>query len=71
MLKPAFIFGFTDKTNFCVKTTRCENTIRVKDIFRFVKRYFVKTYTNYCTIILVYFFYIPVQDFFKVEVRVP
>ena len=28
MEKPVFIFGFNDKTNICVKTIRCENTIR-------------------------------------------
>ena len=28
MEKPVFIFGFNDKTNICVKTIRCENTIK-------------------------------------------
>ena len=27
MVKPGFIFGFNDKTNFFVKATWCENTI--------------------------------------------
>ena len=32
ILKPGFIYRFNIKTNFCVKTTQCENTISLNQV---------------------------------------
>ena len=29
MIKPGFNYGFNVRTNFCIKTTQCENTTRL------------------------------------------
>ena len=61
MVKPGFIFGFNDKTNFYVKTPRCENIIIQTSHLIFIS---IRITLN-IFIILISFFIVVTLDVFK------
>ena len=50
MLKPSFNYGFNVKTNICIKTTQCENTINNPLLF----------YAKLLQFFFLFFFYIEI-----------